>query len=75
MNFQQQGQNAPYQNPFQQQAPQQQQQQAPQQQAPQQQAPESNGVAKLAEFKQMLDQGLITQEDYDAAKRRALGLE
>lgn len=78
MNFQQQGQNAPYQNPFQQQQQQMQQapqQQAPQQQAPQQQAPESNGVAKLAEYKQMLDQGLITQEDYDAAKRRALGLE
>lgn len=83
MNFQQQGQDAPYQNPFQQQQqmPQQgQQQMPPQQQAPQQApqqqaAPESNGVAKLAEFKQMLDQGLITQEDYDAAKRRALGLD
>lgn len=85
MNFQQQDQNAPYQNPFQQQAPQQQaqpaQQQAPspQQQVPEQQAPqqpaEPSGAAKLAEFKQMLDQGLITQEDYDAAKRRALGLD
>ncbi|MDK7743052.1 SPFH domain-containing protein [Helcobacillus massiliensis] len=31
-------------------------------------------VAKLAQFKQMLDQGLISQEDYDAAKNRALGL-
>ncbi|MDJ1372447.1 SPFH domain-containing protein [Gulosibacter molinativorax] len=81
---------APYQNPFQgqqqggqqQQAPQQQQQQqqqqqAPQQQAPQQQAPQQGAadpVAQLAQFKQMLDQGLISQEDYDAAKNRALGL-
>ncbi|WP_156954213.1 SHOCT domain-containing protein, partial [Brachybacterium phenoliresistens] len=31
-------------------------------------------VAQLAQYKQMLDQGLITQEDYDAAKKKALGL-
>ncbi|SJM69925.1 SHOCT domain-containing protein [Gulosibacter sp. 10] len=54
-------------------------QQAPQQQAPQGQQgqPQQNGddsIAKLAQYKQMLDQGLITQEDYDAAKNRALGL-
>lgn len=89
VNFQQNpNQPAPYQNPFQgqqgqqqgqqqqqqgqQQPPQQQDQQPPQQQGQQQGG--NDGVAKLAEFKQMLDQGLITQEDYDAAKRRALGL-
>jgi hypothetical protein len=31
-------------------------------------------VAKLAKFKQMLDAGLISQEDYDAAKNKVLGL-
>nr|WP_206697360.1 SPFH domain-containing protein [Microbacterium aquimaris] len=31
-------------------------------------------MVKLAKFKQMLDAGLITQEDYDAAKAKALGL-
>ncbi len=31
-------------------------------------------VAKLAKFKEMLDAGLITQADYDAAKAKALGL-
>lgn len=31
-------------------------------------------VAKLAQFKSMLDQGLITQADYNAAKAKALGL-
>jgi membrane protease subunit (stomatin/prohibitin family) len=31
-------------------------------------------VAKLGQYKQMLDQGLISQEDYDAAKKKALGL-
>jgi membrane protease subunit (stomatin/prohibitin family) len=42
---------------------------------PQQQAPGGDDpVAKLAQFKSMLDQGLITQEDYDAAKAKALGL-
>jgi hypothetical protein len=31
-------------------------------------------VAKLAKFKQMLDAGLISPEDYDAAKNKVLGL-
>ena len=31
-------------------------------------------VAKLGQYKQMLDQGLISQEDYEAAKKKALGL-
>lgn len=31
-------------------------------------------VTKLAQFKQMLDQGLITDEDYAAAKAKLLGL-
>lgn len=31
-------------------------------------------MVKLAKFKEMLDAGLITQEDYDAAKAKALGL-
>lgn len=60
-----------------------QQQQAPQPQATQQTAPqaappqaaaEEEPMAKLAKFKEMLDAGLITQEDYDAAKNKALGL-
>ncbi|HMR48080.1 MAG TPA: SPFH domain-containing protein [Arachnia sp.] len=35
---------------------------------------EEDPVAKLAKFKQMLDAGLISQADYDAAKAKALGL-
>ena len=31
-------------------------------------------VQQLQKFKEMLDAGLITQEDYDAAKAKALGL-
>lgn len=31
-------------------------------------------VARLAQYKSMLDQGLITQADYDAAKAKVLGL-
>lgn len=31
-------------------------------------------VAKLAQYKQMLDQGLITAEDFEAAKNKLLGL-
>ena len=31
-------------------------------------------MAKLVRFKQMLDAGLITHADYDAAKAKALGL-
>jgi membrane protease subunit (stomatin/prohibitin family) len=39
-------------------------------------APEapSDPVAELTKFKEMLDAGLITQEDYDAAKARVLGI-
>jgi hypothetical protein len=33
-----------------------------------------DAFARLSKFKQMLDGGLITQEDYDEAKRQALGL-
>lgn len=36
--------------------------------------PAADPVAQLAQYKQMLDQGLITEEDYDAAKKKALGL-
>ncbi|WP_062948497.1 SPFH domain-containing protein [Brachybacterium sp. sponge] len=65
----------PWAPPGQQGAPQQQApaegQQAPQQQpAPAQEDP----VAKLAQYKQMLEQGLISEEDYEAAKKAALGL-
>lgn len=66
------------------QAPQQgQQAAAPQQQgqgqqggAAQQAAPADaqDPVVKLAQYKQMLDQGLITEADYEAAKKNALGL-
>jgi membrane peptidoglycan carboxypeptidase len=31
-------------------------------------------MAKLTKLKEMLDAGLITQDDYDAAKAKALGL-
>jgi membrane protease subunit (stomatin/prohibitin family) len=31
-------------------------------------------MAKLAKYKEMLDAGLITQDDYDAAKSKVLGL-
>lgn len=37
-------------------------------------APAEDPVAKLAQYKSMLDQGLITQEDFDAAKAKVLGL-
>ncbi|GAB4097116.1 SPFH domain-containing protein [Brachybacterium horti] len=54
------------------------QQQPQQQAAPQQQAPAQGSgddpVAKLAQYKQMLDQGLISEADYEAAKKNALGL-
>lgn len=43
--------------------------------APAQAAPEAEDpMAILTKAKQMLDAGLITQEDYDAAKAKALGL-
>ena len=64
----------PGQQPQQQAQPQQQGQ--PQQAQPQQQAApaQEDPVAKLAQYKEMLDHGLISQEDYDAAKKNALGL-
>ncbi|GLI32394.1 MULTISPECIES: SPFH domain-containing protein [Brachybacterium] len=65
----------PWAPPGQQGAP---QQQAPAegQQAPQQQAApaQEDPVAKLAQYKQMLEQGLISEDDYEAAKKAALGL-
>lgn len=36
--------------------------------------PADDPVAKLTQYKAMLDQGLITQADYDAAKNKVLGL-
>jgi len=36
--------------------------------------PADDPVAKLKKAKEMLDLGLITQADYDAAKAKALGL-
>ncbi len=48
---------------------------APQGGAAQGGAPASEDpVAKLAQYKQMLEQGLISEEDYEAAKKKALGL-
>ena len=60
----------------QQQAAPQQQGQPSQQAAPQQQAApaQDDPVAKLAQYKEMLEKGLITDEDYEAAKKAALGL-
>jgi membrane protease subunit (stomatin/prohibitin family) len=45
-----------------------------QQQPMQQQPVAEDPVAKLTQLKQLLDQGIITQEDFDAAKAKALGL-
>lgn len=56
-----------------QQAPQQGYQQAPPAPAAPA-APAEDPMVKLAKFKEMLDAGLITQDDYDAAKNKALGL-
>ena len=58
-----------------QQAPPQQQppQSAPAQQAPPAAAP-ADPMAQLTKYKEMLDAGLITAEDYEAAKKKALGL-
>ncbi|WP_371164391.1 SPFH domain-containing protein [Buchananella felis] len=51
---------------------------APAGEAPAPEAPAAPGgedpVAKLAQFKAMLDQGLISQAEFDAAKAKALGL-
>ncbi|HLR58656.1 MAG TPA: SPFH domain-containing protein [Beutenbergiaceae bacterium] len=54
--------------------PPQQQQPQPEQQQPQQPPQAEDPVAKLGQLKQMLDQGLITNEDYEAAKAKVLGL-
>lgn len=48
---------------------------AAQQGAPTQPASADDPVAKLRQFKELLDQGLISQDDFEAAKRRALGLD
>ncbi len=56
------------------------QQQVPQQQMPQQAQPTpaappaEDPYAKLASLKGLLDQGIITQEDFDAAKKKVLGI-
>ncbi len=66
---------------LQQQGGQQSYQQVPPQQTPPappaEAAPAGGGedvVAKLTQLKTLLDQGIITQEDFDAAKAKALGL-
>lgn len=48
----------------------------PAQPAPAAPAPagDEDPVAKLTKFKELLDAGLISQEDYDAAKKKTLGL-
>ena len=35
---------------------------------------EEDPMEKLAKMKKMLDEGLITQEDYDKAKEKILGV-
>ena len=35
---------------------------------------EEDPYEKLSKFKKMLDEGLITQEDYDAQKKKILGV-
>lgn len=37
-------------------------------------ATQSSSFSELSQFKQMLDSGLITQEEYDAKKKQILGL-
>lgn len=69
---QQQGQPSYQQVPPQQGAP-----ATPTEAAPAPAAPAAGGediVAKLTQLKTLLDQGIITQEDFDAAKAKALGL-
>ena len=41
---------------------------------PTQAAPAEDPYAKLSELKKLLDQGVITQEDFDAAKKKLLGI-
>ena len=48
--------------------------QQPVQQPTQPATPAEDPYAKLASLKQLLDQGVITQADFDAAKAKALGL-
>ena len=38
------------------------------------QQPQEDPVEKLKKMKEMLDNGLITQEDYDEQKRKILGV-
>ena len=47
---------------------------APAPEAPAGGAAEEDPVARLTKMKEMLDAGLITQDDYDAAKNKLLGL-
>ena len=44
------------------------------QQPTSQQTPSSDPMEELAKYKKMLDEGLITQEDYDAKKKQILGV-
>jgi membrane protease subunit (stomatin/prohibitin family) len=64
----------PWAPPGQQGAPQQQAAPEGQQAAPAAAPASEDPVAKLAQYKQMLEQGLISEEDYEAAKKAALGL-
>ena len=50
------------------------QQPVQQQPAQQQEQPKEDAYAKLAQLKKMLEEGLITQEDYDKAKDKLLGV-
>ncbi|MCR5755908.1 MAG: SHOCT domain-containing protein, partial [Acetatifactor sp.] len=43
------------------------------QQAPVQQAPAEDPVTKLKQMKELLDAGIISQEEFDAAKAKFLG--
>ena len=45
-----------------------------QQQAPQQAAPAEDPVAKMKQMKDLLDAGVISQEEFDAAKAKYLGI-
>ena len=64
------------QQPMQQPAPQPQEQPtpAPQAQETQAQAPQEDPYEKLAKMKKLLDDGVITQEEFDQAKAKLLGI-
>lgn len=64
------------QQPMQQPVPQPQEQptQAQQAQEPQAQAPQEDPYEKLAKMKKLLDDGVITQEEFDQAKAKLLGI-